>query len=308
MINDATLALHVLCALDIAVLQRTGPRRYVFLGEAPAFYSALFAPDEGGAPCATPWDASPMLDFFLDEAEAFFAGNAAGSLESGVWEEDGRTEPDTALSAAAVIFGDDRMLIIRLLRTQYVERRGILRKARAQLLENRELAHDLALFKQKSRIDGLTEIFNKSTFAEILQDEIKRCQILDYSLFLLMLDIDDFKKVNDTYGHPVGDAVLQSMSATLKHSLRRNDIIARYGGEEFAVLIPQQESLEQTMKIADKIRKSIASMTMPDIPRITVSIGCTAYIEGESPEQFVMRADNALYDAKRAGKNVVRAH
>jgi diguanylate cyclase (GGDEF)-like protein len=305
MTTDEALALHVLCTLDIAVLRRTGPRRYAFLGEAPAFYTALFAPDERGAPCTTPWEASPMLDFFLNEAEEFFASGAAGSLESGVWEEDGRTESDTALSAAATLFDDDQLLIIRLQRAQYAERRGILRKARVQLLENRELAHDLALFKAKSRIDGLTEIFNKTTFAELLQDEIKRSQLLGYALFLLILDIDDFKQVNDTYGHPAGDAVLQAMSALLKNTLRSDDIVARYGGEEFAVLIPQQNSLEQTAKVAEKIRKSIAAMHAPNMPRITVSIGCTAYIAGESPEQFIKRADDAMYEAKNSGKNAV---
>jgi diguanylate cyclase len=247
-----------------------------------------------------------MLDFFLDDAEAFFESSATGALNSGIWEEDGRTEADTALLAVATILDDAQLLIIRLQREQYMEHCATLRKAREQLLENRSLTQDVALFKEKSRVDGLTEIFNKTTFMEILRDEIKRSQILNYPLFLLILDIDDFKKVNDTYGHLAGDAVLHSMGILLKNALRRNDIVARYGGEEFAVLIPQQESLAQAVSIAEKIRKSIADMVEPNTPRITVSIGCTAYIAGETPEQLFERADQALYDAKRSGKNVVR--
>ena len=306
MTDDESLALNILRFLDLAVLRRVGPRRYVFLGEAPPFYTDFFPPDETGNHCITPWHHSPMLEFFIDDVESFFENGATGLLESGEWEEEGRTEPGTALFAAAVILGDAQLLIIRLHSGQYMERRGILRKAREGLLKTRDLTQDLALFKKKSRIDGLTEIFNKTTFIEILLAEIKRCQIVDSSLFLLILDIDDFKKVNDTYGHLTGDAVLHSMGVMLKKVLRRNDIIARYGGEEFAVLISQQESLRKTVKIAEKIRKSIADMAEPNLPRITVSVGCTAYIAGEAYEQLFERADQALYDAKRSGKNAVR--
>jgi len=303
--NNESLALHILRFFDIAVLRRVGPKQYVFVGEAPSFYTALFTPGESGDACITPWDYSSMLDFFIDEVEFFFENGTAGTLESGVWEEDGRTESGTALLAAATILDDAQLLIIRLQREQYVERRNILRKAREQLLENRDLAQDLVLYKEKSRIDGLTGIFNKAAFTEILQAEISRSQLLDYSLFLLILDIDDFKNVNDTYGHLAGDAVLQSMGALLKKVLRRDDIIARCGGEEFAVLIPQLASLAQTVKIAEKVRKSIAAMAVPNMPPITVSVGCTAYIAGESSEQLFERADKALYDAKLSGKNLV---
>jgi diguanylate cyclase (GGDEF)-like protein len=305
MVSDEALALHILRSFDIAVLRRAGPGRYVFVGEAPSFYTALFPSGEAGVPCVTPWEDSPMLDFFLADAEAFFESNGGGVLKSGIWEEDGRTEPDTALFAFAAVVQDVPVLIIGLHSERYAEQRGILRKAREQLLENRDLALDVALFKEKSRIDGLTEIFNKTTFMEIMQDEIKRSQLLDYALFLLILDIDNFKNVNDTYGHPAGDAVLQAMSACVKRALRRSDIVARYGGEEFAVLIHQQ-GLDQAKQIAEKTRKNVAGMVVPNMPRITVSIGLTAYIAGETLQQFVERADNALYDAKRSGKNVVR--
>jgi len=222
-----------------------------------------------------------------------------------VWEEDGRTEPGTALQAAATTLNGVQVLILHLQRDQYVKHCDILRKAREHLLEKRDLAHDVALFKEKSRMDGLTAVFNKTTFMEILHDEIKRSQLLNYSLFLLVLDIDDFKKVNDTYGHAVGDAVLQATGACLKKTLRRGDIVARYGGEEFVVLMSGR-SPTRARNLAEKIRNHIADMHMPKLPRITVSIGCTAYLAEESAAQLFERADNALYDAKRAGKNVVR--
>lgn len=303
MVEKECLAFDLLAALNFAVLQRVGPGEYVFFGKAPSFYDAFFPPADGH-PCNAPWETSPMLDFFLEDAEAFFASGQEGTISSGVWEEAGKTEKDTALTAIAIQLGHAQLFAVRLLREDYAERTAIMRSVRAQLLENRELSTSLAVFKEKSRLDGLTRIFNRTTFMDLLYDEIKRSQILKYPLVLLILDIDDFKKVNDTYGHLTGDRVLQGLGEALKSSLRRNDVVARYGGEEFAVLLTN-ENLDQAVKIADKARNAIAIMDVHDAPNVTVSIGCTAYLPGEASESFFKRADEALYAAKRSGKNRV---
>lgn len=303
MTDNEHLAFNILQSFNLAALRRTAPGEYVFFGRAPAFYDDLF-PSIAGAPCTAPWEISAMLEFFLGEAEDFFALNKTGSISSGVWEEDGLTQEKTALQSFAVNFGDTQMIVIRLLQEDYADRLRILRKARIKLQETRLLEHNLSIFREKSRIDGLTSIFNRTTFMELLLDETKRSQILSYPLTLLILDIDDFKKVNDTYGHLTGDKILQNMGATLKHSLRRNDIVARYGGEEFAVLIPYAP-MDEAMHVAEKIRNATASMVVLDAPAITVSAGCTAYAAGETPEEFFKRADEALYAAKRNGKNRV---
>lgn len=301
--DDARLAFDLLQLFNYAILRRAAPGKYVFFGQAPAFYGTLFPP-VAGSPCTTPWKISPMLEFFLDEAENFFTLHEIGSIGSGVWKEDGLIQERTALTAIAANLGETQVIVIRLLQEDYAHRLDTLRKAREQLLENRQLTNNLSIFKEKSRIDGLTSIFNRTTFMDLLLDEIKRSKILEYPLGLLILDIDDFKKVNDTYGHLSGDKILQSMGTVLKSSLRRNDIVARYGGEEFAVLIPHAP-LNEATQVADKIRASLAAMIVPDVPRITVSIGCTAYSPDESPEDFIKRADDALYVAKEEGKNRV---
>lgn len=303
MTDDGRFASNLFQMLNVAILRRTAPGKYAVIGQVPDFYNVLFPPVAGG-PCAAPWEISSMLEFFLGEAEDFFALHETGTINSGIWREDGLTGENTALAAAAVNMGDMQAIIIRLLEQDYTDRLGILHKAREQLLENRQLANNLSLFREKSRIDGLTSIFNRTTFMELLLDEIKRSQIMGYPLVLLILDIDNFKKVNDTYGHQVGDKILQGMGKTLRNSLRRNDIVARYGGEEFAALIPHAPLGEAT-QIAEKIRANLAAMSVPDAPRITVSLGCTAYSQDESPENFFKRADDALYAAKKSGKNRV---
>ena len=303
MTDDERLAFKLLQSFNYTVLRRIAPREYVVFGEAPAFYNILF-PSASGDPCTTPWEISSMMEFFLDEAENFFACGEAGTISSSVWEEDGLTWENTALKAIAANLGEAQVIIVSLLQEDYIERLVILRKAREQLQENRVLSNTLSIFREKSRIDGLTSIFNRTTFMELLLDEIKRSRILGYPLVLLILDIDDFKKVNDTYGHLVGDKILQGIGTTMKHSLRRNDIVARYGGEEFAVLIPHAP-MDEGMQVAEKIRLALAAMVVPDSPRITVSIGCTVYAPDESPDLFFKRADDALYAAKKDGKNKV---
>ncbi len=302
--EENALACEILKSMDIAILRRVGPRTYDFFGILPDFYLDMFC-DETGQPSRQPWTLSPMLDFFLDDAEHFFEQKSAGVLTSSMWQEEGKTTQGTALICVATTYAKGhQVLLIRLLEKDYQDRVRMLRKARNQLLETRTLSSDLEYFKRKSRIDDLTKIFNKATFMNILKDEIKRSVILDYSLALLIIDIDDFKNINDTYGHLTGDRVLETLGQILSDSLRQNDIVARFGGEEFTALVPQVNE-EQALAIASKLHQKIAESKFPDIPGITVSIGCSLYTPRETLEDFIGRADIALYSAKSSGKNRV---
>jgi diguanylate cyclase (GGDEF)-like protein len=300
-----SLAAKVLRNLDIAVLERIAPGQYSILGNPPLFYSRIFPPTPDG-PCSAPWTRSSMLEFFYDSAEHFFASQEHGALNSGTWEEEGFCETNQALVAEAINFGTAQVIIVRLLKEAYTERVSILRKAREHLLERRLLTHDLESYKLKSRTDGLTKVFNRVTFMELLAAQIARAKEQeDFPLSLIMLDIDNFKTINDTYGHPAGDLVLSSLGQILLSSLRRDDIVARYGGEEFIVLLPHAPA-EQTIRIAEKLRKNGEGNAFGDLPGVTVSVGHAAYSRGDSADTLIQRADLALYDAKKGGKNRVQ--
>ena len=301
--TDNDLACSILHFAGIAVLKRVAPMQYILFGDPPSFYHVLFPPKNDG-PCVEPWAHSPMLEFFLEDAENFFEQKGQGSVSSGVWQEDGKGDEDTAMVAIATACGNTQIILIKMLQEEYSERVGILCKARKQLLESRTLSQHLEIFKEKSQFDGLTKIFNRATFMEFLVEEMRRSRLRKLPLSLLMLDIDNFKKVNDTYGHLTGDMVLKSLAAILTKTLRRNDIIARYGGEEFVVIIPH-ENLEQSYKIGAKLIKSIAEFRAADMPPFTVSMGCTSLQDDDVADSFLKRADLALYDAKRGGKNTV---
>ncbi len=155
--------------------------------------------------------------------------------------------------------------------------------------------------------DPLTGIWNRRVVYEHLDMEIERSRRYGTSLSILILDLDHFKQVNDTYGHQAGDAVLISFSQMLRRLTRRTDMVGRSGGEEFLVILPDT-TLQGAVRTAEKIRRDFE--TTPTqyrdlIIQATVSIGCTQYNRGESFEDFFGRVDRLLYRAKAAGRNQV---
>ncbi|MFQ3620208.1 MAG: diguanylate cyclase [Spirochaetales bacterium] len=155
--------------------------------------------------------------------------------------------------------------------------------------------------------DGLTGLFNHRHSFERLEKEIHRAKRYRHPLSLLLIDIDDFKRVNDEYGHRSGDKVLQALGERLKVLLRASDIAGRYGGEEFIVILPETV-LTNAIKVGEKIRDSLSKDPLDGVSKvITASIGVTEYRDGESAETFVNRADTFLYRAKMNGKNRVES-
>ncbi|MDR2904620.1 MAG: GGDEF domain-containing protein [Helicobacteraceae bacterium] len=297
------LALDILNALNIAVLERVGERKFAVLGDPPAFYNKFFPPNAVGY-CAEPWEHSPMLDLFIKDAELFFEKETQGAFSSGVWQEDGKAEGETALIAEAIYVGDRRVITIRCLQEDYRDRVGILNDMRNNLLEQRQVEQNLESFREKSRIDALTGLFNRATFVELLHGALAESNAKMLQVSLVMLDIDNFKKFNDTYGHLAGDEVLRSLGVFIQDCCTGDEIAARYGGEEFCVVL-RDVSQENTLSFAHKICEGVRKIRIAALPAITISVGCAIYRRNESSEQFIKRADMALYDIKYSTKNGV---
>lgn len=157
--------------------------------------------------------------------------------------------------------------------------------------------------------DPLTGLFNRRHLEFLLRREIEDSQRSERPLGLIMLDLDWFKSINDTFGHPSGDKVLRRFGEIVRSCVRETDYPARYGGEEFAVLLPETD-LAGSMVAAEKIRKSIADLPLPAGARpLTVSAGCSEWQPAfRTTEDFVSSADRALYQAKKEGKNRVVAY
>jgi diguanylate cyclase (GGDEF)-like protein len=155
--------------------------------------------------------------------------------------------------------------------------------------------------------DALTGILNRRHFMDQLGRERQRAVRYATSFSLLMLDIDHFKRINDTYGHPVGDEAIKAMAAAACKCLRPTDTIGRFGGEEFVVMLPHTDEAGAVMA-AERIREAVANIVVPagtaDV-RFTVSIGAAVYVRGITVEQILECADKALYAAKSGGRNQV---
>jgi len=178
----------------------------------------------------------------------------------------------------------------------------------AQVAVALENANLYAKMERLAMIDGLTDIFNRRHFFVLAEIEFDRAVRYHRPLAVIMLDIDNFKQVNDTYGHQVGDQVLQRVAKTCKQLIRKVDFIGRYGGEEFTVLLPETKG-EHAFNAAERLRKAIAAtgvVTPQGRVTVTVSVGVsTMENEGTSLESLLASADRALYTAKQAGRNQV---
>ncbi|HUX25062.1 MAG TPA: diguanylate cyclase [Burkholderiales bacterium] len=237
--------------------------------------------------------------FVLAAMVSLFAGaTLARPLLAGLGAIDKATALLAAgdLSARAVLDGTDELGQLALAFNTMAEK-----------LEKNEAA-----LRELATHDGLTALYNHHTFYVLLGDELARAQRFNRPLSLLLLDIDHFKRVNDTHGHQAGDAVLKGLSELLGREARAIDRVCRYGGEEFTVILPETD-LEAAALIAERLRASVEAQPF-DVEagaplRITVSIGVASWpLQGEGVDTLVAAADTALYAAKRSGRNRISRH
>ncbi len=158
--------------------------------------------------------------------------------------------------------------------------------------------------RRLSITDPLTQIYNRLKLDEELLKELKQAKTLSSTFAVLILDIDYFKRINDTYGHQVGDQVLIEIVSIIKSNVRQGDVVGRWGGEEFLIIL-SNASLEDSLLKAEKIRIQVKETIFTNDARLTISIGVAAYMNDLLPENIVFRADAALYRAKEKGRNRV---
>lgn len=181
-----------------------------------------------------------------------------------------------------------------------------------KVLAERELANDRGRMMEKLQklaiTDGLTKLHNSRSFYSQLEVEVDRFNRYKRSLALLLMDIDHFKKYNDSYGHLEGDKALVKIAQVIKSCLRKLDSAYRYGGEEFTVILPET-SCKEAQTVAQRIKSALkAEKFIPKQEKeakITISIGVTEYYSGEQLSEFIQRADKAMYLSKEKGRNKV---
>ncbi len=170
------------------------------------------------------------------------------------------------------------------------------------------IAIDNAKLYEFATKDGMTKLYIYRHFITLLENEIRRCQRYNRNMSLIMMDIDNFKRINDTYGHLTGDAILKNFASVLQETIRTIDVPARYGGEEFVVILPETNK-NDAVAIAERIRKNIEKIVVKvgnnDEISPTVSVGIAQYAtDGQEAKELINAADTALYFSKHNGKNM----
>ena len=165
------------------------------------------------------------------------------------------------------------------------------------------LARRIRALMEAAEHDSLTGLYNRRSFQKYMEDFIANAKQNDATCALIILDIDDFKEINDVYGHPQGDQTLVELTQIIRETLRSQDFLARWGGEEFVITIRGQTSPRGLEAVADKIRRMIESHQFGIDKKVTCSFGIAQYRSGENLRDFFHRADQVLYLAKKKGKN-----
>ncbi|NHN29235.1 GGDEF domain-containing protein [Paenibacillus agricola] len=180
----------------------------------------------------------------------------------------------------------------------------LLKHLQTSLESGQELLVRNVIMDKLAKTDALTDLYNHMSFHEYLDKLIEQGERYNFKFQLALLDIDHFKKVNDSYGHRAGDAVLKKVAQTIKTMVSLNDFPARYGGEEFAIIFTDMDLKEAILNV-ENIRKQIAAQPHEELNgnAVTISIGIHDYRKGCTKEMLFKGADEALYDAKRSGRN-----
>lgn len=187
------------------------------------------------------------------------------------------------------------------LHTHYIQGLDLIRVYALDITKRKKAEQEIHLL---ATTDTLTGIANRREFTRIITNEVARAKRYGTPLSLVMYDLDFFKRVNDTFGHDVGDYVLQAVTALVKENIRTVDVVARWGGEEFLLLLPQTD-MQGAEIAANKLRLSIEGHLFDKVNRLTVSLGVAAFEPVDDLNTLLKRVDDALYLAKKKGRNRV---
>jgi len=168
---------------------------------------------------------------------------------------------------------------------------------------SRVLAEKEAMSEIAER-DTLTQIYNRSKFNSELSEALRKAQIYHKPFSIILFDIDHFKKVNDQYGHDIGDSVLIQVTSLVRNLLRNQDLFARWGGEEFVILL-EDGTLNDAYELANRLRREIETFPFNTVKKLTCSFGISQFRPNDTDATIMKRADNALYHAKQNGRNTV---
>ncbi|MEL6329864.1 MAG: diguanylate cyclase [Planctomycetota bacterium] len=221
-------------------------------------------------------------------------------------KDDARTRDVPVIVLSGLDGSDDKVTAFDLGAVDYITKPFALVELRVRVRSALRLNRLLQMLAQRAQVDGLSGLWNRTHFDESWNIAVEASARYERGLSLALFDLDHFKSINDTFGHPAGDAVIQGFAQLIQKVVRKSDLACRYGGEEFAVIMPETDP-EEAARMCERVRQSLEEMTWRAHPErnVTVSIGIagTATPIPLPATDWLERADKTLYDAKRGGRN-----
>jgi len=261
---------------------------------------AVMSGAEGIALARTLKPAICLLDLDMADMDGF---QVLRSLKS-----DAATMDIPVIVLSAMVSAQDKVTAFDLGAVDYITKPFNLTELRVRVRSALRLHRLVEMLAQRAQIDGLTGLWNRAYFDRRWAEEVSKSSRHRHALTLGMLDIDHFKGINDTYGHPAGDAVLQGVARLIQRECRHEDVACRYGGEEFALIMPDTVP-EEAMNLCERIRSALSATVWASHPErtITASIGLAGFTSpgDQAPGPWLEMADRAMYTAKQSGRNRV---
>lgn len=229
-----------------------------------------------------------------------------------VLKDDPKTRDIPVIVLSGMDSSQDKVTVFDLGAVDFITKPFEITELRARVRSSLKMSALLKMLAQKAQIDGLSGLFNRTYFDDRLQEEYDRAVRHGHPLSIAMIDLDHFKSVNDTYGHPAGDTVISGVAQIIQQQCRSIDIACRYGGEEFVMILPETAP-DQAQILCDRIRQNCEAMSWSQHPSrsVTLSCGVVGADNGEgltcTPAAMLEMVDRNLYDAKQTGRNRVKA-
>ncbi len=266
-------------------------------------FSTAFSGAEGLEMAARHQPALILLDIGMPDQDGFEVLHAL--------KDNRETTAIPVIMMSGSVDSLDKVRAFELGAMDYVTKPVDVPELRARIQSAIRISRLMRLLEQRAHIDGLTGLWNRKHFNDRLEAHISSHQRCGEPLALAMCDLDHFKKLNDTFGHPAGDEVLQTFAKLLNRELRGYDIACRYGGEEFALILPRT-TVEEARRVCDRIRRALESTSFKRFPEVqaTGSFGVTGRPAGgeATVAAWIDAADKALYSAKDSGRNRVHVY
>ncbi|MDF1809942.1 MAG: diguanylate cyclase [Phycisphaerales bacterium] len=227
-------------------------------------------------------------------------------------KEEAKTKDIPVIVLSGMDSSQDKVTAFDLGAIDFVTKPFELTELRARVRSSLKMSALMKMLSQKAQIDGLSELYNRSFFDDRFKEEYDRAIRHGHPLSIALMDLDHFKSINDTFGHPAGDTVIAGVAKIAVQECRSSDIACRYGGEEFVLIMPETSPAD-AFTLCDRIRERCEATTWAQHPGrpVTISIGIVGATDGAgiqcTPAAMIELADRNLYDAKKSGRNMVRA-